>query len=158
MRLFRLYCDRLFVLSIAAYAVNRFLIRPHVASSFLHNQFDDTLLVPCALPPLLLTYRTLGLRNHDGPPTSVEISLHLVLWSALFEAIGPFVLHQGISDVWDVVAYCAGAIIAWLYWRRATVPSGCASALSSIAQIARAFPISLVNPHSSECGYSSETH
>jgi hypothetical protein len=76
------------------------------------------LLVPCALPPLLFVYRRLGLRQHDRQPTLCELTTLLIFWSIFFEVIGPFVLHKGVSDKWDVVAYTVGGIAAWLWWNR----------------------------------------
>ncbi len=101
----------------ALYAVNRWIVKPHVASSFLHGHFNDLLLIPCALPLLLWIQRRAGLRTHDRFPSLGEIALHLGVWAAIAEFIGPRWLHHGIGDPWDVVAYTAGAIAAAILWR-----------------------------------------
>jgi hypothetical protein len=115
---FRYCADALFLISCAAYALNRIIIRPHTNIAFIRDRFDDLLLVPCALPPLLFVYRRLGLRQHDRQPTLCELTTLLIFWSIFFEVIGPFVLHKGVSDKWDVVAYAVGGIVAWLWWNR----------------------------------------
>jgi hypothetical protein len=46
--------DPLFLVCCALYAVNRWLIKPHCHIVFFHSWFNDILLIPCALPPLLL--------------------------------------------------------------------------------------------------------
>jgi hypothetical protein len=80
--------------------------------------FNDTLLIPCALPVLLFMQRRLKLRMTDELPTAGEITLHLVVWSILFEAIGPHIMRGVVGDPWDVVSYIAGGILAWFWWHR----------------------------------------
>lgn len=73
--------------------------------------------MPCALPFVLWFQRKLHLRQSDDAPDGMEILFHLVIWSILFEWIGPHIMHV-TGDVWDVVAYTAGAVIAWGWWNR----------------------------------------
>jgi hypothetical protein len=114
---FRYLCDPLFLVCCTLYVVNRWVVKPHVHLLFFHAWFNDVLLIPCALPPLLLVHRWLGLRARDGWPTTGEIAAHLVGWSVLFEYIGPHIMKHTTGDLWDVVAYAAGAVIAVLWWR-----------------------------------------
>jgi len=100
------------------YACNRWILKPRVHSPFLHDHFNDLLLIPCALPPLLLLQRWLRLRLHDRMPTPGEIALYLAVWSILFEIIGPYILPRAVGDPWDVVAYVFGGILAGLWWQR----------------------------------------
>ena len=106
------------MLSCWLYGLNRWVIKPRVHWPFLHNHFNDLLLIPCALPPLLLIQRWLRLREHDGPPTAGEIALHLAVWSVLFELIGPHIMPWTTGDPWDVVAYATGGALAGLWWHR----------------------------------------
>ncbi len=117
---FRYLRDPAFVFCCLSYASNRWLIKPHVHNAFIHGYFNDVLLIPCALPPLLLTQRWLGLRRNDLPPLAGEILFHLVIWSMLFEWIGPKFMPHTTGDPWDVVAYFVGGALAWLWWHRAT--------------------------------------
>jgi len=110
--------DPLFLVSCALYALNRWLVKPHLHVIFFHSWFNDLLLIPCALPPLLLCHRWLGIRAHDASPSVCEIATHLVGWSVLFEVIGPHLIRGTTGDVWDVLAYTTGAATAWLGWRR----------------------------------------
>ena len=115
---FRYLGDSLFLAAIALYALNRWLIKPHVHSAFMRFHFNDCLLIPAALPPLLFVQRRLKLRPHNEMPTAAEITLYAVFWSILFEVIGPHLFHRATGDVWDAVAYICGAILAWLWWHR----------------------------------------
>jgi hypothetical protein len=110
--------DGLFLLTCSLYAVNRWLVKPRVHSPFLHDHFNDLLLIPCALPPFLLLLRWLKLRIHDQVPTPGEIVLYLVVWSVLFEVIGPHIIKNVTGDPWDAVAYAIGGILAGLWWHR----------------------------------------
>jgi hypothetical protein len=118
MRRFRYCRDPLFLVGCAAYAINRWLIKPHWHAGFFHSHFNDLWLIPCALPPILWLHRRLGLRSHDNAPQISEITLHLVFWSALFEWIGPKFVPHTIGDPLDVIAYAVGAILAGLWWHR----------------------------------------
>jgi hypothetical protein len=110
--------DRLFLVACSLYAINRWEIKPRVHNAFLRGQFNDLLLIPCALPPLLLAQRWLKLRQTDQPPTVSEIALYLVVWSVLFEVIGPKIMPRAVGDPWDVVAYAVGGIFAGWWWNR----------------------------------------
>lgn len=118
MHRFRYLRDPLFLAGCAAYALNRWLIKPYLPSGFLHSHFNDLLLLPCALPPILWLHRQLGLRAHDQAPTGWEITLHLIFWSALFEWLGPKFVSHTTADPLDIVAYLVGAVLAGVWWQR----------------------------------------
>jgi hypothetical protein len=115
---FRYVLDRLCLLACCSYAINRWVVKPHTHNPFLRYHFNDVLLIPCALPPLLLLQRWMNLRRHDRPPNAAEIAFHLVIWSILFEVIGPHIISRATGDPWDVVSYVAGGGLAWLWWNR----------------------------------------
>ena len=54
--------DRLFLVAVAAYGINRWGLKPRLPSPFLHGHFNDLLLIPAALPVVLWVQRRLGLR------------------------------------------------------------------------------------------------
>jgi hypothetical protein len=112
---FRYLLDPLCLAGCIAYVLNRWLIKPHTLSPFLHSHFNDLWLIPCALPPLLWIQRQLRLRTHDQYPSSREIFATLAIWSVLFEIIGPLYMTT-TGDPLDIVAYSAGALAAWLWW------------------------------------------
>ncbi len=118
MKAFGFWRDPLFLIGCAAYALNRWWLKPHFRSNFLHSYFNDLWLIPCALPLVLYVHRRLALRS-DLPPTLTEVISHLILWSALFEWWGPQLLPSATGDVRDVVCYWAGGLLAWLWWNRA---------------------------------------
>lgn len=119
MRPFRYLRDPLFLLGCAAYALNRWLLKPHLHSAFLHSYFNDLWLIPCALPPVLWLQRRFNLRSHDDPPQWREILFHLVVWSVFFEGILPHFRARSTGDPADVLAYAVGGLLAGLWWRRA---------------------------------------
>lgn len=116
MNRFRYLGDRLFLVACFLYALNRWGLKPRLHSRFLHDHFNDLLLIPCALPVLLLLHRVLRLREHDLPPTPTEIALNLFVWSVLFEVIGPFIMPWTVGDPLDVLAYVVGGVLAGLWW------------------------------------------
>jgi len=113
---FRYLADPLFLFASLLYALNRWILKPHFHSAFLHNHFNDLLLIPCALPPLLLIQRRLGLRAHDRFPELGEVALYLAVWSILFEVMGPRIIPWTVADPWDVLAYLVGGILAGIWW------------------------------------------
>ena len=115
MKRFGYWRDPLFLVGCALYVLNRWAIKPHVHSPFLHGQFNDLLLIPCALPLVLWLQRHLGLRKHDAPPTVSEIVFHLVAWSLLMEVAGPHLMHV-TGDPLDVLAYAVGGALAGVWW------------------------------------------
>jgi hypothetical protein len=115
---FHYHRDRLFWIACSLYALNRWVLKPRIHSHFLHDYFNDLLLIPCALPLLLASQRWVGLRSHDQLPTMGEISLYLVVWSILFEVIGPHIMPGTVGDPLDVVAYTFGALFSAVWWHR----------------------------------------
>jgi hypothetical protein len=128
MNRFNFLQDRLFQISMAAYALNRLFIRPYLAGffqshvpwawPFLHSHFDDLLLMPAALPVVLWIQHQAGLRQHDRPPGWREMAAHLAVWSVMCKIVGPLCLHLGAADPWDVLFFTAGGIAACLWWNR----------------------------------------
>ncbi len=117
MKPFRFWRDPLCVLGCGAYSLNRWLLKPHFRWPFLHSYFNDLWLIPCALPLLLWLHRHFDLRS-DTPPTFLEVTGHLLVWSIFFEWLGPWLLPSSIGDGYDVAAYAIGGLIAWLWWNR----------------------------------------
>lgn len=114
---FRYGLDPVCLGACALYALNRWGLKPHVASPFLRGHFNDLLMMPCALPLVLWVQRRLGWRLHDESPTLPESALHLGLWAVIAEWIGPRFLHHGTGDWADVAAYTAGAVASAVLWR-----------------------------------------
>jgi hypothetical protein len=113
---FRYGLDPLALAAGTAYAANRWLVPAAAKGPFLRWHFADLLLIPAALPLMLGVYRRLGLRDHDRQPDWREVVLHLVVWSAAAEVIGPRLFSRATGDLLDVAAYAAGAAVALPWW------------------------------------------
>lgn len=113
---FRYWRDPVFLVCCSAYALNRFVLKILIGGDFLTGYFNDLLLIPCALPLALLLQRRLGLRLDDGYPRWREISMHLIVWSVLFEGVGPMLVHRAVSDPMDVASYVVGGMGAYACW------------------------------------------
>ena len=101
-----------------AYFLNRFLLAPQFGFQFpfLREHFNDSLLIPAALPLLYWARYYLGLRENNSPPTGREVLLWCAGWSLVFEWLGPRVFHYSVGDWGDVAAYFIGGDIAALWW------------------------------------------
>ncbi len=102
--------------SCGCYACNRWVLKPHLRSPFLHFWFNDLLLIPCALPLALWLFRLLRLRTDDNAPGFLELTSILIVWSLLFEWIGPKFIPHTTADWRDVVMYWIGGLLAWAFW------------------------------------------
>ena len=118
MKPFRYLRDPLFLIACGLYALNRWAVKPWLWSPFLHGYFNDLLLIPCALPPVLWIQKALGIRKKEDAPKTGEIAFHLIVWSVLFEFAGPRIMRV-TGDWLDTVAYTAGAVFSAIWWRRA---------------------------------------
>jgi hypothetical protein len=114
---FRYGRDPLCVAACGLYAANRWLLSAGLKGVFLRNYFNDALLIPAALPLLLWLERRLGLRSNDARPRWAEIVFTTLIWSFAAEVIAPFLFSHATGDLWDTVAYSAGAVVAALVWR-----------------------------------------
>ena len=115
---FPFWRDPVCVSSWALYALNRAVLAPHFATQipFLRAHFNDSLLIPAALPVLIWARGVLNLRNENGPPTWREIAFWLLIWSLIFEFLGPKWIGHSVGDWRDVLAYVLGALVAGAIW------------------------------------------
>lgn len=117
------YCGEIiFQIAALAYFSNRFVIGPAIHLAFLRNYLGDFLLFPCAAPPLFWMRDSLRGQLAGVPPSWVETGVLFLLWSFIFEWLGPIWLKKGTADPYDVIAYAAGAIICGIVWRARAVP------------------------------------
>ena len=116
MNTFRYGRDPLCLIAVGLYALNRWGLKPTFDVPFLHDHFNDLLLIPAALPLVLWLQRKLGWRLHDRSPDTKEIALHLVIWALIAEVAGPHLFEHATADWRDLVAYGVGAIGAGLWW------------------------------------------
>jgi hypothetical protein len=67
--------DRIWPLTCCFYAANRWGLKPRLPQGevFFRGHFNDLLLIPCVLPPLVTLHRFVGLRRDDGPPRLTEV-------------------------------------------------------------------------------------
>jgi len=64
-----------------------------------------------------------SLRDDNGYPTKKEIIFHLIIWSIIFEGIGPLLYSRATVDIWDVVVYWLGGVLSWTIWNWKSLPS-----------------------------------
>ena len=112
--------DPLFVVCVAAYFLNRLLLKRIWDDGFWHDHFNDLICIPFWVPILLWLQRQLGLRPDDAIPRASEIVIPLLIWSWVFEFYLPEANWIGpphVSDYRDIVYYAAGAAMAAIFWR-----------------------------------------
>lgn len=100
------------------YASNRWWWKPISDVAFLHDHFNDLLLVPCALPVTLALESLCGVRRWPQTPTAGAIAAYTIGWSVVCEGLSPAVSDVSTRDAWDVVAYMAGGTASALWYRR----------------------------------------
>jgi len=113
--------DPLFLTSIILYFLNRYAVKPLTIGkiSFFNCYLNDFICIPFWLPLVLFLTRKVGLRDHDEPPDFYELSFYLLLWSFVFEFVGPSYgryFNYPVADPWDIVCYALGCLIAGIYW------------------------------------------
>lgn len=112
-----LLTNPLFMISLAAYCLNTFVAKNYLVDShFLKFYFNDLLLVPCALPPILSLISIAGFRDSDKPPSCVEVLICLCIWSIAFEIVGPLISQKTTADPFDIAAYWLGGAVSWSLW------------------------------------------
>ncbi|HEV2765543.1 MAG TPA: hypothetical protein VGV38_21345 [Pyrinomonadaceae bacterium] len=118
--MFRYLKDPLCVAAWCLYGANRWLVKPALPADeqFFRGHFNDLLLIPCALPAVLLLNRPLRLRAGEAPPNGFEVAFHLAVWSIFFELLAPLAWGRATGDALDIVAYCAGGLVSWAVWNR----------------------------------------
>jgi hypothetical protein len=120
-RRFNYLKDTLFISSIVLYLLNRWILKPVSLhhTTFFSSFLNDIICIPFCLPPVLLLTRIVKLRDNDEPPDIYELGFYVLLWSLIFEIICPAygkVFNYTVSDPWDIVCYCVGALLGGFYW------------------------------------------
>ena len=118
--MFLYWRDVLCLSALCSYWTNRLLIKPNLpeGESFFQGYFSDFLLIPAALPIVLLLLRFVGARRHDLPPTKSEMLTAVVVWTILFEVVGPQITRRATADPFDILAYVVGGLLAYTIWNR----------------------------------------
>ncbi len=63
--------------------------------------------MPIAIPLMFAAFYYTKLRQTPFP-NLIELMLHLIIWSTIFEVIGPQFLNKGVGDIYDVICYVIG--------------------------------------------------
>ena len=117
-RAIRFLADPVFFGACLLYGFNRFWWKPRFGAAipFLHDHFNDCLLIPVALPPMLWGFRALRARRCDGPPAWREVIEWTLLWAVVFEWVFPTFFHFGTGDWRDALSYAFGGLVAGFLW------------------------------------------
>jgi hypothetical protein len=117
---FRYWADPACISAAVTYVIGRWMLKPYgIGGDLVSGYLNDLLCLPMFLPLILYVQRRLGLREHDLPPRMWEIVQHWIIFSVVFEIILPMFpnLFRSTRDALDSVAYLAGGLTAWLWWR-----------------------------------------
>ena len=117
---FRYLKDPVFLLCLAAYLANRWVVKPYLPNEFSRCYFNDVICLPFWVPIMLFVMRKTGLRCVDTPPSGMELIIPLLLWSAVFELWLPrLAFFRGLTtcDHRDILCYTIGATLAAIVWR-----------------------------------------
>lgn len=116
----RLMSDPLFVSSIMIYSINKTcpVYSPLWNSSLIPFYLNDLLLIPVMAPLLLYFLIIINFRKGDIIPSGKEIVVLLVVWSIMFEFVGPYALEKGTADVIDIISYSLGGFMSWVFWNK----------------------------------------
>ncbi|RYX82338.1 hypothetical protein EON83_19775 [bacterium] len=115
---YQFWRDPVCLLSWALYFFNRFVLVPRFGAEvpLLYEHFNDSLLVPAALPPFVWARQCFGLRHAAGYPTPREIVVTTLIASIAFEWLGPKYIGHSVGDWGDVAVYWLGALVAGICW------------------------------------------
>jgi hypothetical protein len=115
----RLLSRRSFLLCSFVYLLNTVLIRSNCGldCAFTRSYLNDLLLVPVTIPVLFEFFTLVNLREEEGMPKLFEFLPILIIWSLLFEVIGPNFLGMGFGDVVDIGSYFLGAFVSIAVWK-----------------------------------------
>lgn len=120
--------DRLFWIAVFIYLLNRLILEPVMAgrTDFFSSYVNDIICFPFWLPIVLYLTRLVRLRRHDLPPDFFELCFYFLIWSYIFEFVGPMYgsrFNYHVSDPWDIVCYASGCLFAGLYWNFRLFPA-----------------------------------
>jgi hypothetical protein len=121
---FRYLKDPLFLVCFSAYCVHRVLKTHDLSTPLLCSYLNDVICIPFWIPIMLWGERKLGFRQHDDPPSALEIVIPLVIWAIVFEVVLPSTdtfAGLAVPDPNDVLCYALGGFVAarfWQWWYR----------------------------------------
>ncbi len=112
--------DPLFLVTVAAYLLNRLLLKRIWPAGFVHDHVNDLLCVPLVTPMIAWAAARLRVRGHDGPPCWHEVLIPIIVISIVFEIalpLAPIGARPAVPDPLDVLCYLAGGLAAAVWWR-----------------------------------------
>lgn len=77
----------------------------------IHNYLDDVLAIPVILTLAVAIQRQWVYRNKHYTLSKIQIIFAVVYVSVLFEGVLPLCSLKYTRDLWDILAYFAGAFI-----------------------------------------------
>lgn len=111
--------DPIFVTSLLAYCLNRFVLKQNIHVWLIHDYLNDFLCIPLLLPVILKVQALLRIRRHDGMPTLLEVLHNWFVFTVVFEVVLPrLTMFDSTADPWDSAAYLFGGLFAYVCWNR----------------------------------------
>lgn len=102
------------------YALNRFYLKNVIVipaiSYILKCHFNDFLGGIFIIAYINLILEHSNYRHYRVDTVSMAVTITIIC-GIFWEYVAPFFLHQGVSDVYDVIAYVLGGITYLLLWR-----------------------------------------
>ncbi|KAA9340079.1 hypothetical protein [Adhaeribacter soli] len=104
----------LFISCALLYGLNVLFLQKTYRFWFLQNYLNDLLCLPLVLFVTVFLQRTL-FRKPAYRLTVYQVGIAAVYFSVMFEAVIPLFNQRYTADFWDVICYCSGGLLFYLF-------------------------------------------
>jgi len=107
----KLLLNPFFLVAIALYLVNRFLLPLLNLKYYQVPYLNDTLCLPVVLTLTLWLQQKLFSRSYRHRLNAVQVIFAVLYFAVFFEGILPILSDRYTRDYWDVLAYAVGGVL-----------------------------------------------